>query len=518
MRKIDNPDLTPAIGYIRVSMAREEMISPELQQKAIEQWAAATGHRIIDWVPDLDKTGRNFKRKIMQVIERVEAAEASVIAVWKYSRFGRTRDGCATNLARVERAGGQLHSATEPIDASTAIGKFQRGMIMEFNAYESDRAGEQWKETHTWRIAHGLPSSGGRRFGYIWHPRCITGPDGSLVLQQERYEPDPDTRKIVESLFRRYADGEGFQRLANWLNDRGIRNTRGATWSERTLAAYMDSGFAAGYLRVHDDQCREPYRWNCPRHLLILADPQYRHAAIVDADLWARYQRRRSVVRVAPPRTRRAAYPLTGVLACQCGNALVARRSKPGARVFFTCSLRRRKGPSACGAGTHAMDALEKAVLGQLRAIADEVDQAAGAVVLSADDIELQGRERVQAEEAVKRAEKAINRHLRAFALIEADEELEMPEEEFLATLKTLRTEKATAVRRVEELSAGAAGGLRVAAVRVARGLLDDWPTAPPELLNTLLRQVFRKFYVLEDGSLVPEPVWVRESTKPLGL
>jgi hypothetical protein len=32
---------TPAIGYIRVSMAREEMISPELQRKSIQDWARA---------------------------------------------------------------------------------------------------------------------------------------------------------------------------------------------------------------------------------------------------------------------------------------------------------------------------------------------------------------------------------------------------------------------------------------------------------------------------------------------
>ena len=39
----------------------------------------------------------------MDVLGRVEAGEASEIAVWKYSRFGRNRLGVAVNLARLEK-------------------------------------------------------------------------------------------------------------------------------------------------------------------------------------------------------------------------------------------------------------------------------------------------------------------------------------------------------------------------------------------------------------------------------
>jgi site-specific DNA recombinase len=151
----EQADWEPWIGYIRISTWKEEKISPELQQAAIEAWALRNRRRIIEWVPDLDDTGRNFKRKIMRAISLVEQGAARGIAVWKYSRFGRSRDGISLNLKRLEDAGGQLASATEDVDARTATGRLQRGILFEFAVYESDVRGEGWRETHD----HGRSSS-----------------------------------------------------------------------------------------------------------------------------------------------------------------------------------------------------------------------------------------------------------------------------------------------------------------------------------------------------------------------
>jgi site-specific DNA recombinase len=242
----------PAIGYIRVSTWKEEKISPELQRKTIKEWARRRNRVIVRWIEDLDKTGRNFKRKIMEAIVSVERGEACEIAVWKYSRFGRSRHGVAINLARVERIGGQLESATEEVDATTAAGRFHRGMLFEVAAFESDRACEQWKETHEWRREHGLPAAGGQRAGYTWYRRI--GPDGRP--QEERYEPN-DAGPAYGGLFLRYVNGEGYMPLADWLNRNGYKNTRGKSWTHESLRWYMDSGFAAGLLHVHrPDTCQ----------------------------------------------------------------------------------------------------------------------------------------------------------------------------------------------------------------------------------------------------------------------
>lgn len=82
-------------------MAREDMISPETQKASIEEYARRSGRRIIDWVEDLDRTGRNFTRKITGAIDRVADGQAEEIVVWKYSRFGRTRPVNAEYLDRL---------------------------------------------------------------------------------------------------------------------------------------------------------------------------------------------------------------------------------------------------------------------------------------------------------------------------------------------------------------------------------------------------------------------------------
>ncbi|MEU6783870.1 recombinase family protein [Nonomuraea angiospora] len=88
------------------------------------------------------------------------------ILVWKYSRFGRNRMGNRFNLARLEAAGGELVSATEEVDATTVVGKFTRGMLMELAAFESDRSavGGGVPEPSGARTATPL---GGQYFGYV---------------------------------------------------------------------------------------------------------------------------------------------------------------------------------------------------------------------------------------------------------------------------------------------------------------------------------------------------------------
>lgn len=511
------PDqLTPAIGYIRVSLAREEMISPELQRESIQRWAKRTGHRIIDWVEDLDKTGRNFRRKIMGVIERVEAGEARVIAVWKYSRFGRNRVDGPANLARVEGVGGQLISATEEVDARTAVGRLQRGMIMEFDAFQSDAAGEQWMETHELRRSQGLPATGGKRFGYTWYQRKVYAPDGTITLQRERYEPDPATRDIALQLYTDYVAGIGFNTLARQLNMQGTPNARGNPWSSRGLAAWMDSGFAAGYLRVHDPTCQvKPYDTWCPAHILV-RHKENGHPPIISEDLWQQYQARRGFTKTAAPNTRKARYPLTGLCRhAACGYA--ARRTTNGRGfVSYVCDLQRTKGSTVCEGFNASIPATEDHVRKWLATVAADIDAAAKSIpaqrkVNGPKELTLEEQtEKARAE--VQRLERAISKHMRVYAMNEEEDESGALEREFMATLSDLKEEKKAAQAKLDAVGEGSPAArvarLKAAAVPVVKGLLAEWDSLRPGRINVLLRQVISRILLDAGGSVVIVPVW----------
>lgn len=501
-----------AIGYVRVSLAREEMISPELQRSAIQQWAARTNHRIVDWVEDLDKSGRNFRRRIMRAIERIETGEAEAIGVWKYSRFGRSRDGITYNLARIERAGGQLLSATEEVDASTAVGKLQRGMIFEFAAFESDRAGEQWIETHQWRRDHGLPATGRPRFGYIWHPRKVTLPDGTTRTQREFYEPDEKLRDVVVDLYRRYAAGTGFVTLCHDLNEAGHLTARGALWANASLIVVMDSGFAAGYLRIHDPDCKvTPYQGTCPRHLYY-RHPEHGHEAVIDEGLWQAYLHRRSQVRRLPPRSRNAAHPLVGLVTCGVcgfrGKRLIGGRGKCPR---YVCAMRRDKGPVACDGQTRSGKLLVGIVFEWVQGIANRIHLAsleAGPgrrAQQGKAERDARRRARLQADIAAK--ERAVKRHMKVYAMADDDS----LEGEFLATLDTLRQEKADLAAELAALDEDEGGDVEkqmIDAVPVAEGLIEEWESLDAAGINTLLRRLIRTVVMEPDGSVSIVPLW----------
>lgn len=508
-------DLIPAIGYIRVSMAREEMISPELQRESITKWAQRTGHRIVDWVEDLDMTGRNFKRKIMSAIERLERGEARVIAVWKYSRFGRNRTGIELNLARIEQAGGQLVSATEEVDATTATGWFQRDVIFSVATFESKRAGEQWAETHRWRRDNGLPAVGRHRFGYIWHQRKIFAPDGSVTLQEERYEPDPDTAKVVESLYLRYIAGESFRALALWLNDEGHQTTRKDSWTSKAVARYLDSGFPAGYLRLHQKTCPQggaPH--SCDRYDLV-KHPTHHHPEIIKESTWREYQARRDFTRTAAPRARNAPYPFTGLVRCGVCGGSASRKVDGRKSAAYACRNREEKGPRACAGTVLTEHDIREKIKKFLAELAAEIDHEAGGK--DSDRLPRQRRDsaaqRLQAlEESVAKLERSIARHMKAYALADDDDDSGELQHAYLATLKELRTDKASTSAEIARLradeDAGGADSLKGAAVGVAIGMLEEWGSYTPARLNTLLRRVVGRVDLLGNREARVVPAW----------
>lgn len=165
------PNMQPvvrAVAYVRVSLEREDMISPELQMKAVSEYCALRDYEIVRVIEDLDLSGRFWKtRPVDDAIAMLERGDAEVLVVWRWSRVSRNRLDWAMALDRVEVAGGRLESASEGFDTTTATGRFARGMLAEFAAFESDRLADIWREVRDRRISLGLTPFGHEQFGYV---------------------------------------------------------------------------------------------------------------------------------------------------------------------------------------------------------------------------------------------------------------------------------------------------------------------------------------------------------------
>lgn len=460
-------ELIPAIGYIRVSWLQEEQISPEIQRNAITDWARRNGRRIIAWIEDLDVSGRTFHRRIMEGIQAVEAREAKEIVVWKFSRFGRNRTGCAVNLGRINRAGGELQSATEEVDARTAVGKLTRGMLMEIAAFESDRTGEQWAEAHANRRSRGLPTHGNPNFGYIrrgrtpdpLHPtRTFRTPEDG----EERYEIDPTTGPILAELYRRYTSGQGGRTLSAWLNELGVTTTRGRQWETSVMLRMLDRGFGAGFIKIHDPNCDCGKAKTC-RNVVYLDGSQ---PAAITQEEWNAYLRRRARVKVTAPRARVSPYPLSGRIRCgHCDAAMtiVMERSVPGVR--YMCNTYLRK--SLCAARSVIRVRVEAAILSGLAAWAtdiqaSELSNPVQPLTVQVDTASLQ--------EEIDTLDAALDRSTRQLALGL------IPEDSYKRTRDDLLADLAKAKLRLEEATRPV-GRSQEDYLPVIRTLLDEWQT-----------------------------------------
>jgi DNA invertase Pin-like site-specific DNA recombinase len=467
----------------------EDLISPELQRASIEDWARRRNRIIVYWVEDLDATGRDFKRKIMKAIKGLEAGDAREIGVWKYSRFGRNRAGNALNLARVEQAGGQLQSATEEVDARTAIGKFTRGMLMEVAAFESDRAGEQWGEAHEYRKAAGLPPVGRARFGYdrlgrVPDPerpqrtrRDLSDPAG------ERYEPSPVTGSVLRSMFLDCTTGKLPGTVARRVNTEGHRNTRGLLWSGRTVQDVLDSGFGAGYLRVHDPECECARPAKCRKKIFISGA----HKPVITEDEWQDYRRARRRLQNMPPRARHAVWELSALIRCgHCGSAMTIvgpyRRNRiPRVRCsrwtrLKDCPIRGRALP---------YPALVHVVKEWLRAEEIRLNTVPGAAAVRTAASTAQSAA-TQLKNELAQTDRALARLIARQALDE-----DVPESVWADAKKSLVAER----QRVESLLADQEHVASTSSkdVRpVIRSLLEEWDTIPPAQLREILARLIR--------------------------
>lgn len=529
----EQADWEPWIGYIRVSTWREEKISPDIQRAAIAAWAARTHRRIVQWIEDLDESGRHFKRKIMQGIEAVERREARGVAVWKYSRFGRNDLGIKINLARLEHSGGQLMSATEDIDATTAVGKFNRNVMFDLAVFESDRAAEQWQETHAVRIASGVPATGRGRFGYLWTPRRVpdpTSPTGWRT-QPEGYTLHPDYAPVLDELYeRKVEDHDGFIGLGQWLtDDLLIPAPRGGNWPMATVRNMLDSGFAAGLLRVHDPACRCPYR-TTPRgekrpttctegRMLYVPGAQ---PAILTPDRWAAYLDHRQQTKDTPPRARRATYPLTGILHHGACRARITSGSETvqGQRInghIYICTLHKAS-HRACALGIHVKRAdVEALVREWLTSGAVPLPGAVAAAVPERPapqaDVAAIRTELAGVETALTRASASHARGL-------------YDDDEYVATRDHLRAERDALTGRLARASEVARMPTRESLRPLVGHLVKAWDALAPAEINVLLHKVVWRI-VVHDLRVVGQrtyafrievhPTWEPDPWEPAG-
>lgn len=468
-----------AVGYVRVSQTREEMISPTLQRSDINKWAARNpGVTVTHVVEDLDLSGRDFaKRQIEAIIASVKAGTVEKVLVYRYDRFGRNTLQALMNLARIEDAGGEVISVTEPMDASTAIGKYGRTNLLALAELQSDLIGEGWKRVGENRVKNGLPSDGRDRYGYVYHRASAPGgrvcPRGCGVgVCTTGYVVDPVTGPVLAAMYARYVAGDGINKVAAWLNADGVPTPRGKLWTPGTVSEKLDSGFGAGF---------------------VFADEELHpgiHEPVIDQTTWEAYRVRRDAQAPLTPRSRQSRTVLGGGLArCgRCGAHLNAvSQGKAGSQYLFRCSAEQLHGKSICPGVWLNRAVVEQAALDHVARWAEPLTEAAKAALaaLPAPPLPDTAKERRRLELSLADVPAAMDRLTDALAAGQLDG---------AAYVAARSRQEAEAAQLRARLAALDADSPKPPARPRVRAFLNQWPglsiAARRDVLGLLIAEV----------------------------
>ena len=294
-----------AIIYLRQSIAKDDSISLEMQEIACRDYCDRMGYVVVDVRADPGISGRTWsKRPDVQVaMAAIEGGDADVIVLWKWSRLSRSRRDWALAIDRVDVAGGRIESATEPIDTATASGRFARGVMTEYAAFQSEQIGEVWEEVRQRRLNLGKPVSGRLPFGWRW-------------VKGEGIEPDPEQAPYVVEMYRRYLAGEGSATIARWLNEEGVPAKLGATWNRNRPITVLNSPIHAGLIS---------YRGNVypGEHKGIIS--------VETRDAYLAERKRRADVGEKP---RAYDYLLSLLVVCECGGRMHGKGAVTGGKWY----------------------------------------------------------------------------------------------------------------------------------------------------------------------------------------
>ena len=300
--------LRHAAAYVRMSTDYQRY-SIENQLQVIEDYALLRGIRLIRTYSDGGRSGLTLQRRdaMLQLLSDVTGrrADFDLILIYDVSRWGRFQD--IDESAHYEficrRSGVQVEYCADGFQndgsiVSTLMKGVKRAMAAELSREFSEKVLRgQTRLARLGFLQGGTPGFGLRRMLVDRDGRSKgmlrNGQKKSIHDDRVKLVPGPEKeREIVREIFRLYVEERLTpERIANILNQRGIRNGRGNRWQTETVRLLLRNERYIGVdyynRRTQKLQCKSVAQ---PTHRWIRVAGLF--APIVDRELFALAQSR----------------------------------------------------------------------------------------------------------------------------------------------------------------------------------------------------------------------------------
>lgn len=217
--------MIPAFGYVRVSRAKREQISPAVQREAILEEAEKRGWEIVRFFEDIDRSATKLRplelAGFSEMVTLAKAGGAGAVLFYRVDRAVREHSGefdiVQTDL---RRAGVSIGFTNRQYD-DTPEGAFALDLDIALSRLEVRRLGERLQRMHKTLASQGKYGGNFAPFGW----KRVRDPDG-----QQRIVLDPEESVWRREIHALYWKGWSLQRIADHLNRHDVKTRRGTSW------------------------------------------------------------------------------------------------------------------------------------------------------------------------------------------------------------------------------------------------------------------------------------------------
>ena len=160
------------IGYIRVSTPNQvrDGVSLEMQESKIRAYCDQNDMSLSEIITDAGLSGKNVSGRpgVQRLLGHIKSKKVDSVVIYSLSRLGRSTSDLLQIASLLEKNNITLHSLTEKLDTSSAIGKFFFTLISGLSEMERGLISERTKGALSQKRANGLRISGKAEFGYCF--------------------------------------------------------------------------------------------------------------------------------------------------------------------------------------------------------------------------------------------------------------------------------------------------------------------------------------------------------------
>lgn len=205
------------IGYIRVSTTgqAQDGVSLEMQESKIRAYCTLNDLVLSETICDAGLSGKNLSRPgVQRLLDLIKSGEVSGVVIYSLSRLGRSTSDLLDVAKLMDRKGVIMHSLTEKIDTSTAVGRFFFVLTGALAEMERGLISERTKAALSEKRSQGLRTN-------------FKAPYGHRFTSDGRVVQDHEEQSVLSRVWTLKETGASVREIQRTLADDGIVNRNG---------------------------------------------------------------------------------------------------------------------------------------------------------------------------------------------------------------------------------------------------------------------------------------------------